>query len=381
VRCINMLRRNWGAMLACGALAWSQEVLVRPALAQPPPGQPAGGQSSSSKSSSGQAGAGQRGPRGTDSADGPISGRVVLSDGADPQGIAVQQVCRRTVTAVTYTDSSGHFTIPRGTNSGFGMDASVSANNSGIVSGCELRATLAGYSADPTPSGGFDGVIVLRPVDAKRGLTVSATTLLAPKEARKFYEKGLEAIARNRPDEAQKDFGGAVQIYPRYAAAWLELGKVYEQRDHISQARNAYSKSIAADAEYLFPYERLYRLDVKESKWKEAAEASGKVLRLDPYEFPAAYYFNAVSNLNLENLDAAERSAREAAKLEGEQAEPRANYILGVILWRKGDLDGAVEKIQTFLTSPSDGPEWESARKMLADIEKQIARRQARTGK
>jgi tetratricopeptide (TPR) repeat protein len=121
-------------------------------------------------------------------------------------------------------------------------------------------------------------------------------------------------------------------------------------------------------------------MDVRESKWKEAAEASDKVLRLDPYEFPAAYYFNAVSNLNLGNLDAAEHSARESAKLEGAQAEPRGYYILGVVLWRRGDLQGAAEKMQTFLAGPSDGPEWESARKMLASIERQIARTQARAG-
>ena len=224
-------------------------------------------------------------------------------------------------------------------------------------------------------------MIVLRRDGAKRRLTISATTLLAPKQARKSYDKGLEAIHHNRPDEAQKDFAGAVRIYPRFAAAWLELGKVYEQRKHLSEARNAYSKAIAADGEYLYPYERLYRMDVQESKWQEAAETSAKVLRLDPYEFPEAFYFNAVSNLNLGHLDAAEHSAREAAKLEGAQAEPRGNYVLGVILWHKGDLNGAAERMRAFVAAPPNGPEWESGRKMLVEIEKQIAGGQARAGK
>jgi hypothetical protein len=104
------------------------------------------------------------------------------------------------------------------------------------------------------------------------------------------------------------------------------------------------------------------------------------VLRLNPYEFSEAYYFNAVSNLNLAKLDVAEHSAREAAKLQGPQAEPRGNYVLGVILWRKGDLDRAAETMQAFLTSPPAGPEWDSARRMLADIERLIARRRARAG-
>ncbi len=354
-----MLRWNWTAMLACGAIALAQQ--------QAAPTQTAKA---------------QREPRGngTGSADGSISGRVMLSDGGDPSGVAVQQVCRRAVTAVAYPDSSGRFIIPRGTDAGFTLDASVGGRNVGAASGCELHASLAGYRSDPVPVSAFDGVIVLSRADGKRGLTVSATTLLAPKDARRFYDKGLQAIGRNRPDEAQRDFIAAVQRYPRYAAAWLELGKVYEQRDHLVDAQDAYGKAIAADAQYLYPYERMYRMDVRESKWQEAAEASGKVLRLNPYEFPEAYYFNALSNLNLGKLDAAEHSAREAAKLEGDQADPRGNYVLAAILWRKGDLDGAAEKVQAFLSSPSDGPEWESARKMQADIERQIARREARAG-
>jgi tetratricopeptide (TPR) repeat protein len=232
-------------------------------------------------------------------------------------------------------------------------------------------------------SGEGDAVIVLRPVGWAQNMTISATTLLAPANARKAYNKGLDALRRRGPDLAQKEFAEAVRLYPRYAAAWLELGKVYEQRDHLSEARDAYAQAIAADGQYLFPYERLYRMDVKESRWKAAADGSAKVLRLNPYEFPQAYYFNAVSNLVLNQLDAAERSAREAVRLEGAQFEPRGNYVLGLILWRKGDLDAAEEKIQDFLARFSDEgssvePEQTSARKALDEIEQQRKRRQAR---
>jgi len=335
--------------------------------------------------SGGTPGGGTRGDR--SGSTGPISGRVVLSDGADPQGVAVERFCGQIVNAKAYTDSNGRFTIQRMAASSATTDVSVGATKDSAPWSCELRASFAGYTADALPlgsrrvtDGGDAGVIMLRRVGAKLALTVSATTLLAPKEARRSYDKGLEAIRGHQPDKAQKDFANAVKLYPRFAASWFELGKVYEQRSHFSEARNAYGKAIAADAEYLYPYERLYRLDVRESKWQEAADTSAKVLRLNPYEFSGAYYFNAVSNLNLAKLDAAEHSARESAKLQGAQAEPRGNYVLGVILWRKGDLDGAAETMQAFLANPPAGPEWASARRMLDDIERQIARRQARAG-
>ena len=312
-----------------------------------------------------------------------ISGRVILSDGAESSAqITVQRICGLAVTGEAHPDSGGRFTIPRASNNGTGAEASRTNAN---VWGCELRASLSGYQTGALAlgnghSGDGDAVIVLRPVGSAQNMTISATTLLAPANARKAYNKGMEALHRRGPDLAQKEFAEAVRIYPRYAAAWLGLGEVYEQRDHLSEARGAYAKAIAADGQYLFPYEHLWRMDVKESRWKEAADESAKVLRLNPYEFPQAYYFNAVSNLVLNRLDAAEHSAREAAKLEGAQSEPRGNYVLGLILWRKGDLDGAEEKIQDFLVgfSGAGGPEQASASKALDEIQQQRKRRQAR---
>ena len=66
-------------------------------------------------------------------------------------------------------------------------------------------------------------------------------------------------MRRKKPsvDEAQADFQKATEIYPRYAYAWFELGRIYEQREHIAEAREAYSKSIAADSKFVNPYEAI----------------------------------------------------------------------------------------------------------------------------
>jgi TolA-binding protein len=59
------------------------------------------------------------------------------------------------------------------------------------------------------------------------------------------------------------------------------------------------------------------------------------VMHLNPYDFPLAYYFNALANLRLNKLDAAEKSAREAVKLDTGHKEPREVYLLGIILANK----------------------------------------------
>jgi tetratricopeptide (TPR) repeat protein len=220
------------------------------------------------------------------------------------------------------------------------------------------------------------GVILLHPLRGRQGVALSATSGLAPKTARKAYEKGMKSMRHGNPDDASRQFSRAVGIYPKFAAAWLELGRISEARSDETAARNAYAKAIAADPDYVNPYERLYLLDGRNARWQQAAENSEKVLRLDPFGFPRAYYFNAIANLQLHNLEAAEKSAREASKLQGAQAEPRARYILGVILVTKGDLPGAAESLRAFLRNALAGADQEDAKRMLSLIE---ARGQAAT--
>ncbi len=322
-----------------------------------------------------------------------LSGRVLTSDGSLPaEGVAVQRVCGVSVTAQTQTDSKGRFTLQIGGNRLMVIDASSGlvragdpngnatgrgSNTAASAWGCDVRAVLQGYRSDTVSLNDrhslddpYVGTILLHPVAKKgQGLSLSATSGFAPKPARQDYEKGLAALRRNSPDKAQKDFTRAVELYPRFAVAWFELGQTYERRAHTPEAREAYTKAIAADASNANPYERLYMLDLLEGQWQQAANTSEKVLRLDPIDFPRAYYFNALANAHLQNLAAAEKSAREATKLEGPAAEPKAHYILGLVLASKGNFTAAAESLRTFLKTASEGPEQRVANRILAMIE------------
>jgi tetratricopeptide (TPR) repeat protein len=264
-----------------------------------------------------------------------------------------------------------------GTLNGFGgLSGSGSDLTANSLWGCELRAALAGYRSDTISLASrryMDnpdvGTIVLHNLTNVKGFTTSATTAFAPKDARKAFDKAGEAIQRSRPDDAQKELLKAVGMYPKFAAAWYELGRVYERRDHFDEARDAYTKAIAADGNYVNPYERLYLLAAKDAKWQEVAETTDRVLRLNPYDFPGAYYYNALANTQLKKFDAAEKSAREAAKLSGPQAEPRSYYVLGVILANKGDFGASAESLRTFLKASPATPDRDRIEKMISEVD------------
>lgn len=324
-----------------------------------------------------------------------LTGKVVLNDGTAPgEPVRIERVCSDRGGGrphpEAFTDAKGRFSITLGQESDIMPDASETQSRgdalgtnslSGIsqtdLMTCELRAVLPGFTSDTISLATHRyldnpdvGTIVLHRMSNVEGLTTSATSALAPKDARKAYEKGMEDVRKNKLDEAQKEFEKAAAVYPKYASAWFELGRIYEQHDQVDEARKAYTQSIAADSNYINPYERLYLLGAKAQKWHEVAETSDRVLHLNPYDFPGAYYFNAIANFELGNLDAAEKSGREAVKLDTTHQNPRTNYVLGIILAKKGEFGPAAECLRAYLQAAPDAKDAGSVRQQVAELEK-----------
>ena len=321
-----------------------------------------------------------------------LTGKVMLDDGSAPsEPVKIERVCLGQPHAEGFTDSKGRFSLNVGRDLDAMADASESPSGSQMpgadplggprdsrLQNCELRAVLAGFRSDTVSLANrryMDdpdvGAIVLHRTENVPGLTISATSARAPKDARKAYEKGLEAEQKNKPDEAQKQFEKAVDLYPKYAAVWFALGQLYESRDHAGQALDAYQKSVAADADYVNPYVRICELEALSGKWQNVADSSDKVLHLNPFDFPRAYYLNAFANLQLKKLDQAEKSAREAMKLDTAHQNPRSWYVLGIILADKQDFRGAVEQLRLYLQFAPNEKGNDKIRQQLAEIEKQ----------
>src|SRR5215470_1842539 len=169
-----------------------------------------------------------------------VSGKVLLENGGPlPETVAIERICNGVIRREGYTDFKGQFEFQLGVNVGF-QDASE--NDSRItpnvlprpgssagrrpldLTGCEFRAVLAGYQSSVAmlrTSGDtwqFDvGTIFLKRMGDARGTTISVTSMAAPKDALRAYEKA-QRLKENKPAEAEKELSKAVQIYPHFAA-------------------------------------------------------------------------------------------------------------------------------------------------------------------
>lgn len=320
-----------------------------------------------------------------------LQGRVLLDDGATPRDpITIERVCGTYVYKEGYANSRGEYSLQLGANTGVFLDASQNGEtlNSGAASqgltsdvspnalwDCELRAALIGYHSESIPLANqrnqdshVINIVLYRMGDAK-GSSTSATSAQAPKDAQKAYDRGVAAVKAGKPDDAQKELRKAVEIYPRFAAAWFELGQLYERRSHAPEAKDAYNQAIAADGNYMGPYEKLYQMAYKANSWQETADISAKLLALNPYDYADAYYFNAAANLQLGKLEAAEKSAREAVKVKGPKADVRSHYALGMILGQKGDYPGAIAEMRVFLQAAPNSPDRPRIEGMIKEAE------------
>ena len=341
-----------------------------------------------------------------------ISGKVTLDDGTPPpESVVMQMVCNASPRSVGYTDSKGRFSIDLGNRNNSAIFADASQSGSGSFGGggfgntnspgqsqstgrggsettfmgCDLQASLPGFRSDSVNLGNrrsLDnpevGTLVLHRLGNVQGLTISATSALAPKDAKKAYDKGFNEIKKSKWENAEKELSKAVEVYPKYAAAWYQLGVAQQAQANLEGARKSYAQALAADAKFVSPYQQLALLAARDNNWKDVAFETDRLLKLNPIDFPQAWFYNALANYHLQNLDVAEKSARQGLDSDSGHRIPKLEHLLGIVLAQKQDYPGAVEHMRSYLTRNPGAGDVDLVRKQLAEIEKATATQAAK---
>lgn len=323
-----------------------------------------------------------------------LSGKVVMEDGTAPDRlVTMERVCNGQVFREGYTDSKGEFNIQVGGTSvaaledasTYGTDArggqmgdplasgGISGSserfstmrNMGFVdlTGCEVRAQLDGYRTDSYILGKRSihdkpeiGTFILHPLEGVSGVTVSATSLAASKNARKSYEKGLALWRKSDAVKAAKELEKAVDAHPQYAEAWSLLGKTRLMLNDEPAAREAFKKALEADSNYLPPYSLMTELSVRAGDWPAALRYSGDLLKLNPHNGQARF-FQALAAYESGDLDTAGNAigtvlADEALRLQ----VPQAFHLEGLIHTKRAEFEEAAAAYRQYLAAAPQAP-------------------------
>jgi len=325
-----------------------------------------------------------------------FSGAVALEDGsAPPQTVLIQKVCDGRSQDEGWTDARGQFgfkvdagkTAPDATDAsqGSGLPSDVlkpmgsssqySMPITSALRGCEVQAVLPGFRSDrvsialKTLDNTRLGSIVLHPISRATALTVSATSLAAPPNAKKAYEKGLAAASAQKWDSATSEFTKAVKTYPAFAVAWYQLGTARQKANDAAGAKQAWEQALKSDPKYLKPYEMLSMLAYGGEDWPSAEKYTRGWIQLDGEDFPAAYLLNAIANARLNRADEAEHAAREGLRIDKNGRIPRLNYVLGLLLIDKREYAESLQCFRRYLELAPGANDAAIVRQQVSQIE------------
>jgi tetratricopeptide (TPR) repeat protein len=336
-----------------------------------------------------------------------VRGRVMLEEGAAPPTLVIiERVCDGASHPEGYTDRNGLFSIQLGQNAQAVADASEGAGGSGHAfplgtgaeggdmasmgeagiglnlgsrfGNCELRARLGGYRSQTVNLRGALanpdlGVILLHRLIQGEEPTVAATTLQASKPARKAFQKSVELAKRKDFDKAMDSLREAVKLDPNFAFAWSELGKLQAAHNHVAESRQSFEAAAKSEPRWPDPLLELALLDLRTGAWKELADVTGQVLRLNSFDYPGCFFYNALANYNLGRLPMAEKSARSAQKLDTRRQFPQTAHLLGDILALNRQYAEAADQFRRYLALAPEAADAPGVRKRLEDVEKLAA--------
>jgi len=339
-----------------------------------------------------------------------LRGRVASHDGAPiPHDMLIERLCNNRVRQQVYASPHGDFSMQLGSRADSFPEASAdpsSPNGYGVarkdsdmgiprreLTNCELRASASGFHSSvisllevDTFGGSVDvGVIVVQRSTKIEGATLSAIPYKAPKDARKAYEKGVQAEKNGKLADARTYFETAVEIYPSSANAWFQLGTVLQKENQKDAARKAYTQATTIDTRFLPPYLSLASMAYETGNWTEVLNLTGHILDLDPLNHAAvanyildldplnysdAYFYNAVANYMLNKIEDAEKSGLKAEHLDLRTHFPQVHLLLAEIFAQKNNYALAIGEIQTYLALAPHAKDADQVREQLAKLEK-----------
>jgi len=313
-----------------------------------------------------------------------VSGKVVADDGAVPtQPVAVQRMCNGQVRTMAETDASGSFQVDlnreeQPSSAPLPLASEGTGAGQKLGTDCELKFELDGFASRAIALAGITsgpsvtniGTVIIHRIARSSESIVSATAMAVPDRAKQEFEKGKQAESRGRWAAAMERFKNALQRYPKFALAWLELGRLQAQQKEITAARESFQNALSADSKLIDPYAELTNLAIEQKQWKDVVETTDRMLQVSDASSPKIWFYNAAGNFNLGNIDQAEKSLMRGMRLDSEHRVPQMEYLLGLVFARKQDYPAAVMHISEYLRLSPNAPDSAVARQQLDEFQK-----------
>lgn len=283
-----------------------------------------------------------------------LEGKVVTPSGTQPTNpVRVKLTFNGRPIHETFTDLSGRFTFP-GLKSG---TYQLTAEGDGLT--FETTAVSADIPAFGGSGQTFTQDVQLRPISHKPNTgpgVVNAFTQNVPAAARQALDAGTKLAGEGKTPEAIENMRKAIQIFPEYFDAHLQLGNVFLKTDQLQDAIAELDKAREINPNDERAYQSFGLLLMKQRNYAVAVAVFAEAARLNP-ENPLNAVMRATALIHQAAgseedrshlLSRAEIALSQAANLSENKLKPDT-MTMALFYELKGDPERAAAELESYL--------------------------------
>ena len=201
-------------------------------------------------------------------------------------------------------------------------------------------------------------------------VSMSVAEMNIPENARKEMEKGMEYFDKNQYKDADKHFQKAVELYPKYARAWNNIGVIKAKAGDRAGAMDAWKKAIDADDKFAGAYFNLARVSIANKQPAEAQALIEKGLIGNPGD-PEGLFLLTSAQAMQGNWDDALATAKKVHAKE-HKAFVDVHMIAAQGYAAKGQPREAIAEYELFLKEDPDSPKAAMVRQKMAQLQAKV---------
>ena len=196
--------------------------------------------------------------------------------------------------------------------------------------------------------------------------STSVTDLEVPKRAAKEFTKASRQMEQQQWEAAATSLQRAISIYPRYAAAYNNLGVVYARSGDRSKEADALKQAISIDSRYVPAYVNLARMNIAEGNFPEAESELKTATGIQPQDGVVLVLLTYAEYMDHHYEEVIQDCKRVHAMNDVPHAF--AHWSAAFAFEQRREIAEAGEEFRNFVQEEPHGPRADAARRELANI-------------
>jgi tetratricopeptide (TPR) repeat protein len=199
------------------------------------------------------------------------------------------------------------------------------------------------------------------------GASISAADANVPEAARKSVADAQQLLTQGTDiDKGIELLKKAIKQYPQYSQAYLLMGVAYSSQKNWSEAEKSLQKAVELDHDNAAAYLAAGAVENGKNNFPDAEKYLLRAAELAPESADAQFELGR-TYFGLGRWEAADQRVAKANQLR--PTDSQQHVMMGNILLRERNAEGALKEFQEGLRLDPTGPMAEPTRQMIARIE------------